>query len=608
MTTTEKMTKIPPAPKWDLDSIFKGGSNSPEYKQHREDVKKRLEKAEKNLPQLQTGIDDASIQTWVDFILEWESLGEDIELILSFAGCLTAQNTKDSLADAIESEGMVYYSRWQKIKATIESLASQQTDENWKKVTQHEKLKEIEFFLNELRDSAKDKMPLEMESLALELSVNGIQAWDQLYSKMSGELEVEFEENGTTTKMSLGQLATKMSDSNRDVRKQAFEKMVEAWESRENLAAMTLNALAGFRLSLYERRGWESVTYEALKRCRMEQKTLDTMWKVIKDNLNRLKPYIDAKKKLLNIDKFRWYDQFAPCGDADKLYSYDEAADFVYENIRSFSPDMAAFCKLAFDKNWIEAEDRPNKRGGGFCTGMGKHGQSRIFMTYAGTYENLLTLAHELGHAYHSWVLKEKQPFAQDYPMNLAETASTFAEAVVTDAALANTEDPQEKLMLLEQKLQGAYTFMCDIHSRYIFDKNFHERRKEGVLSTQELKDLMIAAQKEAYGDLLDESGYHPLFWCSKLHFYISSPAFYNFPYTFGFMYSGGLYDRAKKEGESFAAKYDALLADTGTMTAEALTQKHLGVDLTEEAFWQGAVDTALADVDEFVKLVKELS
>ncbi len=605
MTTS---TKTKPAPKWDLDSIFEGGSASEAYKKHRQDVKVRLEKAEKDLNQLQTGLDDSSLSVWADFILDWQTLGEDIELILSFSGCLTSQDTTDSAADAIESEGMVYYSRWQKIKATLESLALQQTDENWNKLLADDRIKEIEFYLNEMRDLAKSKMPVEMESLALELEVNGYHAWDQIYSKMSGGMKVDFEENGKTTTMSLGQLATKMSDANRDVRKQSFDKMVGAWEEKADLAGMMLNSMAGFRLSIYERRGWESASYEPLKQSRMQQKTLDTMWKVIKDNLHRLKPYIDANKKLLNIDKFSWYDQFAPCGNAEKIYPYDEAAEFIYENVKTFSPDMAAFCKMAIDKNWIEAEDRPNKRGGGFCTGMGKNNQSRIFMTYANTYENLLTLAHELGHAYHSWVLNDKAPFAQHYPMNLAETASTFAEAVVTDAALAQTEDAREKLMLIEQKLQGAYTMMCDIHSRYIFDTKFYKKRKDGVLSTQELKDLMVEAQKEAFGDLLDDSGYHPLFWCSKLHFYFTGAPFYNFPYTFGYMYSGGLYARAKSEGATFAAKYDSLLADTGIMTTEALTEKHLGVDLTDESFWKGAVDTALADVDEFVKLVDELS
>lgn len=608
MTTAEVTKKIPPAPKWDLESIFPGGSKSEEYKKFRQDVNARLDKAEKEIGNLRIGLDDDSIDTWVDFILEWQSMIEDIELIISFASCLGSQDVTDTDAGGIESEGLVYLSRWEKMKAELESLSLKQSDENWQKLVSDDRIKETQFFLNELREIAKSKMPVEMESLALELSVNGYHAWDQIYTKMAGELKVDFIEDGVTSQLSLGQLATKMGDPNRDIRKQAFEKMTSAWESRQDLAAMMLNSMAGFRLSVYNRRGWESPLYEPLKRTRMQQQTLDAMWKVITDNLPRLKKYIDAKKKLLSIDKFSWYDQFAPCGKVDKLYTFDEAGQFIYDNLKTFSSDMAEFAKMALDNNWVEAEDRANKRGGGYCTGTGKHRQSRIFMTYAGTYENLLTLAHELGHAYHSWVLKDKQYFAQDYPMNLAETASTFAEAVVTDAALAQANDPQEKLMLIEQKLQNAYTFMCDIHSRYLFDKNFYTLRKEGVLSTQQLKDLMVKVQKEAFGDLLDESGFHPLFWCSKLHFYITTSPFYNFPYTFGFMFSGGLYDRAKKEGSSFADKYAALLADTGSMTTEQVAEKHLGMDLTKEDFWKGAVDTALADIDEFVKLADELA
>lgn len=343
--------------------------------------------------------------------------------------------------------------------------------------------------------------------------------------------------------------------------------------------------------------------YEPLKLARMEQRTLDAMWSAVRKGAPKLKPYVEAKKKLLGIDKFSWYDQFAPCGTVDKLYAFDEAGDFVCENMARFSKHMAEFSRMALDKNWIEAEDRPGKRGGGFCTGLGPLKQSRIFMTYAGSYENLLTLAHELGHAYHSWVLNDKPVFATWYPMNLAETASTFAEALVTDAALAHANDPQEKLMLLEQKLQGGYTMFTDIHSRYLFDRSFYAKRKAGILNKEELSELMVQAQKEAFGELLDPSGYHPLFWCTKLHFYITDSPFYNFPYTFGFLFSAGVYSRAKHEGPSFAQKYRDLLADTGSMSTEDVARKHLGVDLSREEFWTEAVESVVSDVDEFVKL-----
>lgn len=606
--TTAITTKIPPAPKWDLESIFCGGSKSEDYKIHREKTKSGLGQAETMLKNLPATIDDSTLNNWVEFILKLQTLIEDIELVISFAGCLSAQNVEDSEADVITTEGYVYYSLWQKLRTELEARSLKLKDEEWQKLISDSRLSGLGFYLNELRDIAKSKMPVEQESLALELAVDGYHAWNQLYEKIAGGLKVDFKENGNVSTLSLGQLATKMSDPNRDIRRQAFEKMTTAWESRADLAAMSLNAQAGFRLSLYSRRNWESPLYEPLVMARMKQKTLDAMWSVVAQESKRLQAYVDAKKKLLGIDKYCWYDEFSPCGKVDKLYTYDEAGEFIYENIKPFSTDMADFVKMALDKHWIEAEDRPGKRGGGFCTGMGHYNQSRIFMTYAGSYENLLTLAHELGHAYHSWVLKDKPVFAQGYPMNLAETASTFAEALVTDAALARTTDPQEKIMLLEQKLQGAYIMFTDIYSRYLFDKTFYKERKNGVLDKDRLSEIMVKSQKKAFGSLLDEAGYHPLFWCSKLHFYITDSPFYNFPYTFGYLFSGGLYDRAKKEGASFADKYKALLADTGSMTTEDIAQKHLGVDLTKEEFWVNAVNRALADIDEFVELAGSLT
>ncbi|MGD8922744.1 MAG: M3 family oligoendopeptidase, partial [Candidatus Zixiibacteriota bacterium] len=466
-------------------------------------------------------------------------------------------------------------------------------------------LKEIEFSLNEMRRLAREKMSVELESLALDLGVNGFHAWNRLYDKMAGDLRVEFEEKGEKKTISLGQLATKMSDTDRSVRAQAFEKMTGAWKSRQELAGMALNSLSGYRWTLYERRKWDSALHEPLNQARLKQGTLDSMWRVISVETPKLEPYIDAKKKLLKIDKFSWYDQFAPCGKADKLYSFEEAGKFIVDNVRSFSDDMADFMEMALDKHWIEAEDRAGKAGGGYCTRFGPFKEGRIFMTYAGTYENLLTLAHELGHLYHGYVLKEHPPFANRYPMTLAETASIFSELLVTDAALKMTTDPQEKLMLLDQKLQGPYTMFCDIHSRYLFERSFYEARKKGMVSTEKLNELMTAAQKEAFAGLLDESGYHPLFWASKMHFYLSELGFYNFPYTFGFLFAGGVYDRARKEGKPFAAKYRELLSDTGRMTTEDVAQKHLGVDLTKDRFWADAVNRSLLDVEEFVKLAE---
>lgn len=259
---------------------------------------------------------------------------------------------------------------------------------------------------------------------------------------------------------------------------------------------------------------------------------------------------------------------------------------------------------MAVEKRWVEAEDRPGKAGGAFCTGMGPRKQTRVFMTYAGSYDNLSTLAHELGHAYHGFVLNHTPFFATWYPMTLAETASIFTESLVTDAALAASSGTDERLMLLDQKLQSAYVLFCDLYTRFLFETSFYGERKKGIVETARLRELMIGAQQRAFGGLLDDSGNHPLFWASKLHFYATEAPFYNFPYTFGYLFAQGVYARAKQEGPAFADRYKALLADTGSMTSEEVARKHLGVDLTGEDFWLSAVNLALAEVDQFVKLV----
>jgi len=600
---------IPPAPRWDLEPIFPGGSASPEYAKFREELKKDLAACEQEVGKLPAKLDENARDLWADFFVRIQNLLARIRQASSFVHALVSQNVSDEKAHQIYGEMDVAESKAEKLMVSLEAFAKNQDDDQWRKLLDDRRLKGVSFFLNEMRDLARKKMAPEFEALTTDLAVNGYHAWNRLYDKMYGDLTADFEEDGEVKKLSLGQLANKMAVSDRATRRQAFEKLEGAWESQANLAAMTLNYMAGFRLTLYEKRGWDSILFLPLKDSRITEATLEAMWSAVRRAVPKLKPYVDAKKKLMGSKTFAWYDQFAPVGSSDRLFAFDEAGDFVVDQIKQFSPSQAEFTRMALDKRWVEGEDRAGKAGGGYCTGFPVAKESRIFMTYSGSFSELATLAHELGHAYHSWILRDKPLFARYYPMTLAETASIFNEHLVKDAALGKATDPGEKLMLLDQKLQDAQTLFCNIYARFVFDKNFYTERKKGLVSRSRLDELMIDAQKEAFGDQLDDpkGAYHPLFWASKLHFYLSDVAFYNFPYTFGYLFAGGVYSRARAEGPSFAAKYQALLADTGVMTAEEVAKKHLGVDLTKEDFWTEAVQLAMNDIEPFVKLVNEI-
>ena len=600
---------ISAAPKWEIDSIFPGGSKSKEYADFRKKIAEDIKTSGKSLTKLPDSLDsDDNIAAWAKWIIELQGIYERLHLAGAFVGCLTSQDVNDDEAHKIEGDIDDQYSKWGMLKATLESFSKNQSDDSWNKLMSRDGIEPISFSLNEIRQNARMKMPEEMEKLALELGVNGYHAWNRLYDKMAGDLRVEIDDNGQKKQISLGQNVARMSDPDRSVRRDAFTKMHQAWESQANLAAMALNFQAGYRLSIYKNRGWDSIYTEPLLNGRMKKETLDAMWNAITAGRGKLKDYIKAKMKYLGLDSFRWYDQDAPMGKSNKKYSFGEAGNFIVDHIGSFSKEMGDFTRNALDKRWVEAENRSGKGAGAWCTRVPIRKESRVFMTFTGTFDSLETLAHELGHAYHGFVLKDKQPFAQSYPMNLAETASIFNELRVVDAAITATESNEERLTLLDRRIQGALTYFMNIHTRFIFDSKFYEERKSGLLSKDRLSEIMVEAQKEAFMGLLDKKeGYHPLFWASKLHFFITGSPFYNFPYTFGFLFASGVYDRAIKEGQSFSKNYRELLADTGSMSTEDVAKKHMGVDLTKEDFWRDAVARALADVDLFVKLCDEV-
>jgi oligoendopeptidase F len=186
----------------------------------------------------------------------------------------------------------------------------------------------------------------------------------------------------------------------------------------------------------------------------------------------------------------------------------------------------------------------------------------------------------------------------------VAETASLFNETVVRNAVYQAATQDSDRLSILASKLDDAVSFFMDIRSRFDFEISFFEARAKKSLSADQLSELMLQAQRNAFKNGLAQ--YHPLFWASKLHFYLTAAPFYNFPYTVGFLFSSGVFARAQAEGPAFADRYIALLRDTGSMTTEELARKHLGVDLTQPDFWETAADLALADVDEFVELARQ--
>ncbi|AMQ05110.1 M3 family oligoendopeptidase [Sporosarcina psychrophila] len=586
---------------WDLDVFFKGGSGSTELRTHLDSVKEKLGSLEETASAFEVPQSAGASKEVVNLIESLKEVALDLSQAGAVIGCFLAADTTDKKALQLQGETGSLGARFSTIGLKIRQTLAKADEDTWNGLMESDELKEFAFVLNEWRDEVNLKLSEEEESLITSLSVDGYHGWGQLYDMLVGDIKIKIELDGEEKELSVGQANNLSSHENADVRKRSFEALEEAWEGKEDFFASALNHIAGFRLEVYKKRGWDSVLKEPLLRNRMSEETLDAMWGAIGVNKAPFVEYLQVKARMLGTNKMNWYDIDAPVTASTKKMSYQEGAEFILKHFGEFGPELEAFSRQAFEDSWIEAEDRPNKRPGGFCTGMPASEQSRIFMTYSGTMSNVATLAHELGHAFHSYALRPVHWMNRQYAMGVAETASTFAEMIVADAAVKAAETKDEKIALLEDKIQRSVAFFMNIHARFLFETRFYEERRNGIVSAERLNELMAEAQKEAYGDALNTV--HPHFWASKLHFYITGVQFYNFPYTFGYLFSLSIYAKALEDGEGFEQKYMALLRDTAVMSVEDLAMKHLGEDITKQEFWAKGVALCIKDVEEFLEL-----
>ncbi|UQW96667.1 M3 family oligoendopeptidase [Rummeliibacillus sp. G93] len=586
---------------WDLDQIFTGGSQSQSLKETISKLTKEMSKVDESIERFDAA--KASANDLVEIINQLGPLQKQLRDVFAYIGCLSAQDVNDSDAAVLVAKSGDLSAKMGTVSSKLNQKLKDIKEEAWAQMIQSQELKEIAFSLSEARRKAKEMLPIDQEVLINDLAVDGYHAWNQMYDTIVGSMFVTVEEKGESKQYSMGQASNMMSNSDRNVRKKTFDLIQQEWQRNAPLFGQSLNHLAGFRLQVYKHRGWNDVLREPLENNRMQKETLDAMWTAIEQNKEPFVAFLNRKAKLLGVEKLSMYDIGAPLGKSETKVSYTQGANRIIEQFQKFSPQMADFAKMAFENRWIEAEDRAGKRPGGFCTSFPNKKQTRIFMTYSGTESNIATLAHELGHGFHQHVMNDLPIQNQRYAMNVAETASTFAEMILADAAVRQATSKEEKVALLEDKIRRGITFFMNIHARFLFETNFYEERKDGMVPVERLNELMVTAQKEAYCDTLDE--YDPMFWASKLHFHKTGTPFYNFPYTFGYLFSLGIYAHALEQGNDFENEYIALLQDTGRMTVEDLAKKHLNVDLTKPDFWEKAIHLCIEDINEFMQLTE---
>lgn len=589
---------------WDLDVFFPGGSQSEEFQTFINAIPGKITALTAHIQSLQVPTSKNEASILADTLEQLTEVQANMGQAGGVLSCLTAQDMTDRQALLLQSQLSAIGASVAPAVLRFHQLLGEIEEKVFEELLTTEELSDFSFILTEWRKQSKQKLSEQEEALIASLGVDGYSSWGQMYDLLIGDIKVEVEVDGERKQLSVGQANNLSSHPDVQVRQAAFEALEKVFTEKEEFFAKTLNHLAGFRLATYKKRGWEEVLQEPLQINRMKQETLDAMWGAITDHKKPFAQFLTHKAQMLGKEKIDFYDFDAPVTASTAKLSYQQGAEFILKHFGKFGPELEKFARMAFEDGWIEAEDRDNKRPGGFCTGMPLSNQSRIFMTYSGSMSNVSTLAHELGHAFHTYALRPVHMLNRRYAMNVAETASTFAEMIVADAAVKEAATKEEKIALLEDKVQRSVAFFMNIHARFLFETRFYEERKNGIVSSARLNELMEEAQREAYAGALGEA--HPHFWASKMHFYITGVPFYNFPYTFGYLFSLSIYAKAREEGSNFEEKYMALLRDTAVMTVEDLAMKHLGEDITKRDFWEKGIALCVKDVKEFIELTSK--
>ena len=459
-------------------------------------------------------------------------------------------------------------------------------------------LAEYHYYFEEAKKDATHLLSDELEEVLAKMSISGGKAWSQLFDFMWSSAQGEYKGEVVT----LSEIRGKAYDSDAEVRKSAYEAELKMYDAIKEPIAFSLNHIKKEVLTTSQLRGYESPLAHTLEASRMSRETLDALLEAIREYLPNFRKYLRHKAALLGHENgLPFYDLFAPVGNSSRTFTVEESKDYLIENFKTFSADLAEMTEEFFDKHYIDFYPRKGKVGGAFCANLPMIKQSRVLTNFTGSLSDVVTLAHELGHAYHGLHIENHRPLNQDYSMPVAETASTFNENIIMNTAIKEASD-EEKIALIESQLQDTTQIIVDIYSRYLFETAVFENREQSFMFSKDLEEMMLSAQKEAYGDGLDQSYLHPYMWACKPHYYSTGLSFYNFPYAFGGLFSKGLYAIYQEQPEGFVEKYQELLRATTVSSVED-TAKVLGVDVSTPEFWKKALAEVAESIEAFIAL-----
>lgn len=580
---------------WNLDNIYKSVS-SEEFKRDTKEYKKAVEDFN-NWCKINLVTTDNAQNKLEKYIVLKNKVMSYNKLIIYANLAQTTDTTNSEISKAIDIiEGIESETSYQNT-AIVDFVKN--IDNLDQLIENSSLLKEHSFYLSEIKNKGNYTLSSAEEAIISKMKNTGSLLWEKQWNQLTSTLMVDY----NNEEIPLSQARNLAYDKSGKVRKSAYEAELKAYSKIENPVAFCMNGIKGEVITLSNMRGYKSPLDMTLIESRIDNDILRAMFGAIEESLDKLQNYFIIKARALgHKGALPFYDLFAPVVKSHKEYTVDEAKEFVLKCFYSFSEDLGNFAKLAFENRWLDIMPKKGKVGGAYCETIHSISESRILLNFGGAFDDVVTMAHELGHAFHNTKLFNLSEINSFYPMPIAETASTFCESIVVNEAL-KLADENEKINILENDIMGLTQCIVDIYSRFLFEDSVFNCRKNGTLSVNELNDLMMSAQKKAYGKGLDEKYLHKYMWICKPHYYDSEFNYYNFPYAFGALLSKGLYSLYKKMGKDFLNLYDNFLSLSSTMLLSDVA-KIAEIDLYSKEFWLTGINQIINEIDQFDKMV----
>ena len=583
------------APVWDHNSIFEGGIRGEAHKA----ALLELEALTKTLVTRADALPEVSKepQAWVKLALDLHNASDALNQVRITASCAESADVRDVDARQITGRCMAAYGQISRAWVPLQHLLNRSSDADFATLMALPAAAPLAAQAQWMRDQRRTSLSEPEDRLATDLANDGLHGWGRLYDRVAGSLQVPLSDGRVLSPSRAANLTGHADGTQRTL---AHQGLNQAWGTVDEDCAAALSHIVGTRQVINDRRGVDCV-HDSLAANRMSRATLDAMLESARQAGPLLERYLHLKAQWLGKPQLGYEDLSAPIGQASTL-DWEHARSFILEHFAGWNDDLAQLATTALDNQWVEAEDRDHKRAGGYCAPLSSPaGHSRIFMTFGNTFRSTTTLAHELGHAYHNWCLRDAHPAQQRVTSTLAETASVFAETLVRDAALNAATTDAAKVAMLDARLSAGANFLMNLPFRYELERSMYDMRRRGPLTPDGLREVSLTLQKSAYRDAL--GGWYPNFWASKLHFYISHFAFYNYPYTFGYLFSSLVYNHAKAHDGDFHDRYVALLQRTGWDAAEPIARDMLGLDLTDPDVWSQGWSSLRDDLAAFEAL-----